>query len=202
MIVGVTGGVGSGKTCLTNVLENLGARVIDVDKIAKKLVDDVIDIQKELRKTFGPAIFDSSGELKRRELGRICFSDSEKLNCLNEIFSPYLMKTVTDEVKQIIEEEEEEEGIIIVVDMAILYELGLETLFDMIVVVKAPFEKRLKWLSDDRCWSREETMQRIEVQMDVKEKLRRADVVIDNSGSLEDLRQKARDFYQGLLDAE
>lgn len=195
MIVGVTGGVGSGKTVFARDLGTLGARVIEVDDIARNLVEKREDIREALRRKFGSEIFDEAGRLRRRLLGRIVFSDTRRLNALNRILQPLLVNEVRDRISHY---QKKEPAGLIVVDMAILYEARVEPLFDMVVVMTAPLEKRIEWLSADRGWSREEVVERIRSQMDDREKMKRANVVIENSGTLEDLRYKAIDLYRQL----
>jgi len=190
--VGITGGVGSGKTVFTRELKKMGAAVIDADEVARNLVDDSPDIRDALRWAFGADIFDASGALRRRILGRIVFSDPARLNALNDILRSPMIR----EIKKKIAEYRNAQKDMIVVDMAILFEAGLETLFDIIVVVSAPEEKRILWLEEDRGWSREEIRDRMEAQMDVRHKEQKAHIVVQNTGSLDAFRQKAKDFYR------
>ena len=194
-IVGITGGVGSGKTCFVKELGRLGASVIDVDMIARELVDKRDDIRDAIRKAFGSNIFNGDGRLKRRGLGQIVFSDKKKMDSLNHIIWPPLISVLKDKISLL--RDCEDDGII-AVDMAIIYEAEVELLFDIIVVVTAPWESRIMWLSQSREWNREEIMDRMEAQMDIKQKISRADVVIENSGTMEELRLKARDFYRKI----
>ncbi len=190
--VGITGGVGSGKTVFTQELKKMGAAVIDADEVARNLVDDSPDIRDALRRAFGSGIFDASGALRRRILGRIVFSDPQQLDTLNSILRSPMIR----EIKKKIAEYRIARNDMIVVDMAILFEAGLESLFDIIVVVSAPEEKRMRWLEEDRGWSREEIRNRMEAQMDVRYKEQKAHIVVQNAGSLGAFRQKARDFYR------
>ena len=190
--VGITGGVGSGKTAFTRELKKMGAAVIDADEVARNLVDHSPDIREALRLAFGTDIFDASGALRRRILGRIVFSDPARLKILNDILRSPMIR----EIKKKIAEYRIAQKDMIVVDMAILFEAGLESLFDIIVVVSAPEEKRIRWLEDDRGWSREEIRDRMEAQMDVRHKEQKAHIIIQNADSLNVFRQKARNFYR------
>ena len=191
MVVGITGGVGSGKTAFARFLRDLGAHVIEADEIARKLVDEKEELKNSLRTTFGSDVFDKRGRLRRRLLGRMAFSNSEKLDLLNRIFWPPLVSAIEARIEEM---QKVDNKALIVVDAAILFEAGMEALFDIIVVVHAPFAKRLKWLSTCRDWSREEVLRRVKSQMDEKESMRRADIVIENAGSLDTLRRKAVSF--------
>ena len=191
MVVGITGGVGSGKTAFARFLRDLGAHVIEADEIARKLVDEKEELKNSLRTTFGSDVFDKRGRLRRRLLGRMAFSNSEKLDLLNRIFWPPLVSAIEARIEEM---QKVDNKALIVVDAAILFEAGMEALFDIVVVVHTPFAKRLKWLSNCRDWSREEVLRRVKSQMDEKESMRRADIVIENAGSLDTLRRKAVSF--------
>ncbi len=195
LIVGITGGIGSGKSVFARELGRLGARVIDADDVARELLEERVEIREAFRKAFGSGVFEKSGKLMRRELGRIVFSNPDKLETLNRILRPPLIEAVKDRISSILKVDS---NAIVVVDMAILYEAGLESLFDVVVVVTAPLERREKWLSEARGWSREEVSDRNQAQMDVQKKMEKANVVIENSGMLEDLCQKAREWYRKL----
>ena len=193
--VGITGGIGSGKTGFVKELGRLGASVIDVDMIARELVDERDDIQQAIRKAFGADIFNGDGRLKRRALGQSVFSNKKKLDILNHIIRSPLISVLKDRISHL---KDCKDAGIIAVDMAILYEAEVESLFDIVVVVTASLKSRINWLSQSREWSREEILERMEAQMDVKQKILRADVVIENSGTLEELHLKARDLYSKI----
>ncbi len=192
LVIGVTGGVGSGKTVFTGVLGKLGAHVIDVDKLAESLIDQNVDIQTYLRKTFGYGIFDQHGRLRRRKLGQIVFKNSDKLELLNEIFHSPLTKKIKDEIAL---QQNQENDVDIVVDMAILFEARFETFCDLVVIIVAPLDRRVSWLRKDREWSFNDIFSRIHAQKGIEQNIDKADVIIENSGTLAGLRRKAREFY-------
>ncbi|MCJ7812045.1 dephospho-CoA kinase, partial [bacterium] len=193
LVIGVTGGVGSGKTVFASELGKLRAHVIDVDTIARSLIDKSVDIQTSLRKTFGYGIFDEYGRLRRRELGRIVFTNSEKLTSLNQIFYSPLTKKIKAEI---LSQQNKEKEIDIVVDMAILFEARFEVFCDIVIIIIAPLERRVNWLFKVREWSFEEIFSRIHTQKSIEQNMGKADVIIENSGTLAGLRRKAREFYK------
>ena len=193
VLIGVTGGVGSGKTEFSKALASLGALVIDADKIAKDLVEDR-KIKRQLIDTFGESIFNEAGALKRRELGRLVFRDSALLKQLNHIIHPSMIQEIKRQISI-----NEEKFRLIVVDMALLFELNMEVLFQKTIVITAPPDKRKQWLSENRKWCQDEINQRMESQMDIKEKIEKSDIVVSNSDSLSELRVKAIHIYQNLL---
>ncbi len=196
MIIGVTGGVGSGKTVFAHELEQMGARVIDVDQVAKRLIKKNIDIQNSLRRTFGHEIFNQSGKLRRRELANIVFHNAEKLDFLNRILHSPLIKQLKIEIES---QKKERKDQSLIVDMAILFEARFEPFCDLVVVVVAPLGKRVEWLIKARGWSFEETFSRIHVQKMFKQKMNKADVIIENTGTLTGLRGKAKRFFKQYL---
>ena len=194
-VVGITGGVGSGKTEVAREFEKLGAFILDADEIARELVDENQSIRKALQKRFGSDVFDNKGRLKRRELGRIVFSDNQKLRQLNGIIRLPLISEIK---RRILRFQKKNPNAVVAVDMAIIFEAQIESLFDTIIVVTASEEKRIQWLSDERKWNREEISSRMQAQMDVRMKEKKADYIIENSGTLEELHQSARDTYDRI----
>ncbi|MBN2030915.1 dephospho-CoA kinase [bacterium] len=199
MIIGVTGGVGSGKTVFASELGQMGAYVIDVDKMAKQLVRRNIDIQTSLRRTFGYGIFGQSRKLRRKELGKIVFTDSTKLASLNRILHSPLIKELRTEIEL---QKKKGKDQPIVVDMAILFETRFESFCDLIVIVVAPLEKRVDWLYKGRGWSFEEIFSRIHAQKSIEQNMKKADVIIENSGTLAGLRGKAKGFFKHYVQGE
>ena len=188
MIIGVTGGIGSGKSLFCHELEKLGAYVIDADKIARELIDKRKDLHNKLKNTFGAEIFDNNGNLKRRELGRLVFADKKYLQQLNTIMQKPLLKEINQSINKVLIKRNRK---IIIVDMAIIFESGIESLFDYIVTIDAPLPLRIKWLQRDRGWTEKEIRDRINVQMKVERKIDKSDFVIQNKGSAKDLHSKA-----------
>ena len=194
-VIGVTGGIGSGKTAFVRQLVGLGAVMLDADRIARRLVDEDPDIREGLKKAFGEDVFDASGILKRRELAARVFSDPAELKKLNGIVWPALVRDIGRAVR-----EHRESGCSapLVVDMAVLYEAGCERLFDAVVSVEAPLPKRFEWLARSRGWDEAEIRRRMASQMDVGEKSKRAYRTVHNDGNLNDLQVKARDVFRDI----
>jgi dephospho-CoA kinase len=196
LIFGVTGGVGSGKTTFVHGLAQCGATVIDADDIGKSIVENSQEIRDSLKQTFGHDIFDSKGALRRRYLGQIVFSDLDKLKTLNKIVVPTLKKSIQDRIAAFRIKNPKKMAVL---DMAILHDTDLDRRCDRICIVTAPMELRRIWLQKDRGWKEEEVNQRIWVQMKLKTKRRKADYIIENTGSIEQLKFKARIIYQSLI---
>ncbi len=188
LVIGVTGGIGSGKSLFCHELEKLGAYVIDADKVAKELIDHRKDLHDKLKNKFGAQVFDSNDNLKRRELGRLVFADKKYLEQLNAVMQKPLFREINQSINKIRIKNNKK---IIIVDMAIIFELGVESLFDYIVTIYAPLPLRIKWLQRDRGWTEKEIKDRINAQMQVEQKIEKSDFIIQNKGSVKNLRSKA-----------
>lgn len=192
--VGLTGNIASGKSSVARVWARRGAWVIDADELARRAVRPGTPALREIVKQFGTQVLDAERRLDRAALRRIVFDDPEARRRLEAIVHP--------EVGRLRAEEEaagERAGATIVVhDIPLLFEVGLEGEFDVIVLVDAPVEARLARLVRERGIAEEEARRMIEAQMPAETKRRRADLVIDNDGSLEELRRKAESAWGEL----
>jgi dephospho-CoA kinase len=195
VIIGVTGGIGSGKSEAIRELGQMDFYIIDADAVARDLIHYDTRIQNAIRKAFGPGFFDSKHRLQRRELGKIVFSDPAKMAMLNRIVWPPLIRNLKEKIGQL---QTKDKAAKIAVDIAILFEAKLESLFDIIVVITAPLENRIKWLKMKRKWTKKEIMDRIHSQMDIHSKKDKADYVISNSGTLDDLKKKIRSLIETI----
>lgn len=195
-MIGVTGGIGCGKSEVCRMLEGLGAKVIDADFIAKEITDSNQTVREQIRKTFGQGVFLPDGGLDRRELARIVFTDKEALQKLNKIVHPYMVRAIGQEVKRA---KAEGSHPLIVINAALIYEIGMEKDLDYVVVVSASLKNRIQRIIKRDGLSKEEILNRIKAQMPLEEKAKRADHVIQNDGTLEELQRKVRSLYEELI---
>lgn len=185
LLIGLTGGIGCGKTEVATILSRHGFYIIDADRIGKKIVEDNPAVLLNLVHAFGPGILDEFGALKRKELGHIVFSDESKKLKLNQIIHPHLI----GEIGSAIVAAQREGWKRIVVDAALIYEAGMESMFDKIIVVYADMPVRIARIQLRDHFSENDIMNRIRSQMDMEEKKRRADIVIVNNGTIEELER-------------
>ena len=186
MVYGLTGGTGSGKTTVCGYLEEMGYTVIDADKVARTLTEPGSPVLQQLAETFGGGILAEDGSLIRKKLGDIVFNNKEKLQQLNDIMGPAMDNVF---VKVLADARLEHPYGKVFFDAPTLYESGRESLVDEVWVVAAGLETRIKRIMDRDGLSREQVLARMANQLPEEEKIRRADVVIYNDGTLEDLRE-------------
>ncbi len=194
IIIGLTGNIASGKSAVSKFLKKLGADVIDVDQLAKKIqsqnINDIIDKMEDV---FGKEVV-SNGHVNRKKLGSIVFSDKEKLSKLNKIMIPVM----TEVVKKIIEEKRASGVKVLVVDAAILFEANWDKIVDTVWVVYIPKKLQLERLMKRENIGRGEALRRIESQMSISEKIKKADVVIDNSGDFSQMESRILELWKKI----
>ena len=178
MIIGLTGGIGSGKSTVSKYLKENGYTVIDADKISRDLTREGEELYFQLIETFGDVAKD------RKALGRLVFNDKEKKELLEEIVT----KKVISEIEKMIIKAKDD----IVLDAPLLFETGMNKRCDKVILVTSSIENRIKRVVERDHLSEEEVLSRINNQM--KDEDKKADVVIENDGTLEELYSKIKDI--------
>ena len=193
--VGLTGGIGSGKTAVAKVLNEEGAYLIDADQIARELVQPHKPAWKELVRVFGKEILTGNGLIHRKKLAAQVFSNEEKRNLLNQILHPRILKEMKRRAEEIRRKDTEA---IVVVDAALLVETGAYREMDKVIVVASTEAQQVERVKKREGASEEDTRRIVAAQMTLGEKLQAADFVIQNEGSLEETKMKAREVFQEL----
>ena len=191
MILGVTGGMGAGKSALSRYLVTLGARSLDADRVAHDLLEAGAG-RASLRKCFGADIEDQNGQLDRRLLGRRALASKSSLQKLYAIVRPSLEAELRSRLGNLSKESPPN---IVVFDAPLLYEWGIEAWTDFVVVVYADREIRIERIMRRSGLSRIEIERRMALQMDEEEKRERADFTVNNSGNLDALHQQAASLW-------
>jgi dephospho-CoA kinase len=196
-IIGVTGGIGSGKSTVSHILQDLGAKVIDADRIAREVTRKGEPALSELVEYFGTEILNSSGELSRKKLADMVFGNQEKVDKLNEITHHHILR----EINSIIERLKGQENTgIIVLDVPIPVKHGFLDIVDEVWTVTADKEVRIKRIMDRSKLTQQDAVNRINAQKSDEEYIRLADNVLYNNGSVEELEKTvAHLFIQGKL---
>jgi dephospho-CoA kinase len=190
--VGLTGGIGSGKSEVSRRLAAQGAVLIDADQIAREVVEPGTSGLAEIVGEFGPGVLLPDGGLNRPRLGEIIFGDPERRAQLNAIVHPRV-RTRSQEL-----EDAAEPDAIVVQDVPLLTENNLVSLFDLVIVVDVPPRIQLDRLVKNRDMSKDQAKSRIEAQASRADRLAIASIVIDNSGSLAELDRQVGDLWTEL----
>ena len=196
LIVGLTGGIASGKTEVADELARLGARVIDADEITRQVTQPGMSVNKALIEEFGRGIVDENGRIDRLALSRIVFEDDEKRKLLNSIIHPEIFKTISREVNTYARDLQIQDVPGIVVDAALIVDVGISGVFDLIILVTADEDVRLSRMLDKRGMSNDEGRARIESQVPEVKRLESADIVIDNNGDIDQLRAIVAEVWE------
>jgi dephospho-CoA kinase len=195
--VGLTGGIASGKSTVSEIFASLGAKVLDADEVARELLLPGQPVWKRLRQTFGEEFFHPDGTVKRKQLRKLVFANPERRSQLNAIVHPEVMKEInrkSESLSSLLE------PMVLVVDVPLLLEVGVADRFDKIVVVDARESVQINRLMQRDGISEEEAKQALKVQMPLSEKVEQADYVIDNNSTLTDTEIQVRMIWQELLE--
>ncbi len=196
--VGLTGGIGSGKSEVSRRLAGYGAALIDADVAAREVVEPGTPGLGEISAVFGPGVLLPDGRLNRERLGQLVFADDDLRAKLNAIVHP-----LVHERTQLLEQQAAAAlgpGGIVLHDVPLLAENGLQSGFDTVIVVDAPDDQRLQRLIETRGMSAEHARERMAAQASRDQRLAIADIVIDNSGTLADLDQRVAEVWSVLRD--
>lgn len=194
-VIGLTGGIGSGKSTVARFLAELGAVTIDLDKVGHEVLEQP-DVRARVAAEFGQGILDSRGEVDRGRLGRLVFTDGDALARLNKITHPAIDETVRAKL-----DEQRRRGTkVVVLEAAAILEAGKTAGFDELWVTVATEEVALERLAGRGGLSRKEALARIRSQLSNEERLRHADVVIDTDLSLDELKEKVTVEWRRLLE--
>lgn len=183
-IIGLTGGIGVGKTSVSNYLKEKGFIILDIDKIAKELIDNDSDILFEIEKAFGKEVI-KDNKINRKILGQIVFNDKDKLKELNYITHP----KIKDNVKEILNNLLKKELRDIIIDAAILFEIGLDEFTDQVWLVHTEKETQIKRLMSRNSINRQRAINIIEKQIDNEMLFSKVDEIIYNNSSLDELKK-------------
>lgn len=193
MIIGLTGGIASGKTTVSNILKELGAVIIDADEIAHRVLRKEEPGWEEVVNHFGRGVLTGEGEIDRSQLARIVFNNPAERKKLEEITHPWIIAEIREKIERLKEREE-----IIVLDAPLLFETGLDRLVDQVWVVYTDRAIQLKRLQERDRLTEEEAISRIESQMPLEKKRDLANVVIDNTGNRKKLKETILQLWEGL----
>lgn len=192
-VIGLTGGIGTGKSTVSQYLAELGAVIIDADKVGHEVFQPGTEGWDDVVATFGKGILTATGEIDRKKLGTLVFNNAEALSKLNQIVHPRAYNLVESRL-----EEYRRQGVqVVVVEVILLIEAKWTDLADEVWVVVASEDNVVKRLKQ-RGMSEEEIMARIRSQLSTKERVKHADVVINNDGDIDEVKAKVKELWERL----
>ena len=195
-MIGLTGGIATGKSTVVKIFEELGAGIVDSDLIAREIVEPGKPAYSEIVEYFGKNILAPDGKIDREKLGEIVFNDNEKRQALNGMTHPRVFEEMQNQIKSFAEKDVE----VVLCDVPLLIESGGQDWLKPIILVYASPENQLDRLMErDKC-SRQRALSRISSQMSIDEKRKHADIIIDNSGTVENTRAQTLDIWKKLTE--
>ncbi len=193
--VGLTGGIGCGKTTVAHMFGELGAKLINADAVGHEVIRKPEPAYEEILESFGKSLLGEDEEIDRGRLGEIVFADREKLRRLNAIVHPRIIERLNYYSEKLAVAYPES---ILLVEAALIYEAKLDSWFDRIITAWCPPARQEELLTQDHGLTLEEARRRIAGQLPNEEKRRRADYVIDCSGTLEETRRQVEEVHAQL----
>jgi len=200
IVIGLTGNIGSGKSTVARRLAGLGARIIDADQVARKVVLPGSACLEEIAREFGHGILNDQGGLDRKKMGDVVFADPEARTRLNNIIHPWITEEISGEITWFKEHPELLGGAgVLVVDAPLLIETGLQHDVDEVWVVKIDLKEQLQRLARRDGLAPEDVMNRLDAQLPQEEKLKYARRIIDNSGEPDETIKQTNRHWADLL---
>ena len=194
-VIGLIGGIGSGKSSVSSILNSLGVDVIDADKVGHEAYTPNSEGWRKVISAFGKDIVGPENEIDRKKLGSIVFSDPSEMEKLNKLMHPIIHNLVEEKIKNLADQ-----GInVVVLEAAILIEANWQDLTDEIWLAKANREVVIERVQLRNNFSREEIIKRIESQMSNNDREKHADIVIDNDGTIKQLEETVKTLWQSRV---
>lgn len=195
LIVGLTGGVASGKTVVSKVFREEGALIIDLDQVARDMVQPHRPAYDDLIKAFGKGILYEDGSINRKKLASMVFANPNQRERLNQILHPRIKDEIDQRIRAIGQKDPQA---IVVIDAPLLIERGEHKEVDQLVVVTSSKKRQIQRLIQRDGISEKEALMRISSQMPLEEKVKWADFVIRNDGSLQETKRRAKEIFKKL----
>jgi len=194
--VGLTGGIGSGKSAVSSLFQEWGAFVFDADAVAKDILNNDTTAQGEIIAEFGTDILNKDGKIEKEKLSRIAFQDEDHQLRLNTTIHPYVFRKIDSSFDKTSEKNEHK---IFCVDAALIYESGADAHMDYVIVVTSHLRLRTQRVMERGGLTREEFLRRLELQWPDEDKTHMADYVIHNNGTREDLMDESKKVFDLLV---
>lgn len=196
LIVGVTGGIGSGQSTVSSFFEQWRCKVINADQKAKEVIQKNKGLQAELKKAFGSDIFFSNRKLNTQRLAELAFANEVQTLKLNQLVHPRMVESLVEEMEQA---RFSGQFPIIIIDAALIFEISIENMFDKIVVVDAPITHRMRRVKERDGMTQRRFKERADKQIPLAEKVKWADYVIKNDDTMDALKAATKKVYDDLM---
>ena len=194
ILIGLTGGIASGKSTVSDMFKHIDIPVIDADNISRKVVMKGSPVISEIAINFGSGIINDDGSLNRKELGNIVFDNKERLEKLNDIIQPAIRNEILNEISVF----RDNGSKICVVDIPLLFEFNYENMFDYIIVVYVNYDMQTKRLMERDSITKDEAIKRINSQISLEEKMKRADFLIDNCKTVTETKEQLMEILNKI----
>ena len=194
--VGITGGIGSGKSIVSNFFSNWGAYIFDADKQAKNILLKNETAQSEIISEFGSDVINANNKIDKKKLSRVAFQDEENQLKLNTIIHPYVFQEIDKQFEKILNTGKHD---IFVIDAALIYESGADTHMDYVILICSKIGLRTERVLERGKIDRDQFLQRVNLQWSDKDKIQLADFVIHNNETKQNLEKQAKSIYNKLI---
>ena len=194
--MGLTGGLGSGKSTASKFFKSLGAFILDADNSAKNLIETNKEVKEELIKEFGTDIMNANSNIDKKKLARVAFQDEDHQQRLNYVVHPHIHNAIDKSYKEILDQNNHK---LFIVDAALIYESGYDAHLDYVIVVTAQLKHRMERALNRNTLTREEILKRIDFQWPEEDKISLADFVIHNDGTESDLNNQIIELFEKLV---
>lgn len=197
-VIGLTGGIGTGKSTVSRYVKEKGYALIDADQIAREVTAPGTKTLFHLAQRFGAEILETDGSLNRRRLAQLAFRTPEDKAALDEITHSAILDCIDERLEALKKRFAKTPGAVVFLDAPLLLETGLNQKTDMVWVMDVPDELRICRIEQRDGWTREEILSRINRQMPREERLAQADWILDNSGTVEELYRQVEQLLSRL----
>ena len=194
--VGITGGIGSGKSIVSNFFSNWGAYIFDADKQAKNILLKNETAQSEIISEFGSDVINANNKIDKKKLSRVAFQDEENQLKLNTIIHPYVFQEIDKQFEKILNAGKHD---IFEIDAALIYESGADTHMDYVILICSKIGLRTERILERGKIDRDQFLQRVNLQWSDKDKIQLADFVIYNNDTKEKLEQQTKTVFNNLI---
>ena len=198
LIIGLTGGIVSGKSTVAKMFQKLGAKIIDADRIGHEVILPNKPAWRKLIKSFGKGILKEDLTIDRKKLGNLVFNDKKLLKKLNEITHPEIKEIIIKEINKF-KDDNCLYNKIMIIDAPLIYEASMDYLMEKIILVQLNEKEQIKRLAVRNIFTREESLKRINSQIPNKEKTEKADYIINNNNSVEKTKEQVIKIWQEII---